>query len=142
MSVYFILQTKLLTNTFIIMGTLKKNWQYIITILLYAAAVMIFVNMPCMWNNQSWVFWVTLALATVNVVAFDDKKDIRKWLALLTGAYLLVLDLFWALPIDPAWATIPVLVTGVGFCIFTGLAENEAIYIPIGVAAGALLLLS
>ena len=124
------------------MGTVKKYWQYIIALMLYAAAVMIFVNMPCMWNNQPWVFWVTLALATVNVAAFDDKHDIRKWLALFAGAYLLVLDLFWALPIDPAWATIPVLVTGVGFCILTGLAENEAIYIPIVVAAGALWLLS
>lgn len=93
-------------------------------------------------NNQPWVFWVTLTLATINVAYFNDKNNIRKRLAMLAGAYLLVLDLCWTLPINPAWATIPVLVTGIGFCIFTGFSENEAIYIPIGVAAGALLLLS
>lgn len=124
------------------MEFLKNNRQYIIAILLYVIAIMIFVNLPNMRNNQPWVFWVTLTLATINVAYFNDKNNIRKQLAMLAGAYLLVLDLCWALPINPAWATISVLVTGIGFCIFTGFSENEAIYIPIGVAAGALLLLS
>lgn len=133
---------QIINQLFIIMEFLKNNRQYIIAILLYVIAIMIFVNLPNMRNNQPWVFWVTLTLATINVAYFNDKNNIRKRLAMLAGAYLLVLDLCWALPINPAWATIPVLITGIGFCIFTGFSENETIYIPIGVAAGALLLLS
>ena len=123
------------------MEPIKKGWPYIIAVMLYALALAMFLDLENVSSAQKWVFGGTFALSVMNVAAFDDTKNIRRWVALVAGIYMVVLSLIWMMPINPAWAVLLVLIAGVGLCIWTGIGSDEAIYIPIGVAAIALLIL-
>lgn len=123
------------------METVKNSWPYIIAVMLYALALAMFLDIENVSNAQKWVFGGTFALSVMNVAAFEDTKNIRRWVALVAGIYMVSLSLIWMLPINPVWAALPVLITGVGLCIWTGLGEDETIYLPIGVAMVAVLIL-